>query len=87
MKLQLFHRWYCPYSAKVRNFIKDNNLESQIDFREVDDDDESGARLVELTGGEQVPCLEVEGRPILESEDIIHWMKDHLLGRGDAVIT
>lgn len=87
MKPELYHRWYCPYSAKVRNFIKDHNLEAQVDFYEVDEDDEAAGRLVHLTGGEQVPCLVIEDKPMLESDDIIEWMNVHLLGRGDAAIT
>lgn len=87
MKPQLYHRWFCPYSEKVRNFITQHNLDEQIDYRDVEDDSESAGRLVYLTGGEQVPCLEIDGRPILESDDIISWMKEHLLGRGEAAIT
>lgn len=78
MELILFHRQYCPYSKKVREFIESNNLKSQIQYKDVEEDRDAMERLVKLTGGQQVPCLVIDGRPKLESEKIITWLKENL---------
>lgn len=82
MKPELYHLWLCPYSEKVRNFITENNLEEHIVYRDVHDDSVAAEKLLELTGGEQVPCLVINDQAILESDDIIDWVKNHMLGSG-----
>ena len=78
MELILYHRQYCPYSKKVRDFIEKNQIKSQIEYRDVEEDSDAMERLVKLTGGQQVPCLVIDGRPKLESENIIKWLKTNL---------
>lgn len=87
MDLILYHRWYCPYSKRVRDFIEQNNLQSQIQYRELDESIDNIERLVRLTGGQQVPCLVINGRPKLESEHIIEWLRENLLSQKDANVT
>lgn len=77
MQLELYHRGPCPFSAKVREFIFENDLESEIDFFDIDEDQGRREKLEELTDDHQVPCLVVDGKPILESDDIIDWLEDH----------
>lgn len=83
MKLELYHRWGCPYSAKVRDFIKANNLEDQLKMIEVDESDNAIEKLMELNNKAQVPCLVIDGEPLLESDEIINWLEENLIGTSD----
>ena len=85
MKLELIHKWACPYSARVRDFIEEHGLKDRIAFMEVNETDGVKDRLTELTGKTQVPCLVIDGEPKLESSDIIQWLDQNLVGtRGEA---
>lgn len=79
MDLVIYHRLYCPYSKRVREFIEKNGLRQNIEYFEIDEDADAIQKLVNLTGGQQVPCLVINGRPKLESEHIIKWLKSNLL--------
>ena len=76
--LELYYRKFCPYSRKVRDFIAENGLLSQIETYEIGQDREAMARLKNLIGGQQVPCLVIDGKPLLESEDIIAWLANNV---------
>ena len=78
MKLELYHRKECPFSAKVRDFISTHGLKSQIEYHDIDEDDASLDRLMQMNDDEQVPCLVMDGKPMLESDEIIAWL-DHSL--------
>ncbi len=85
MKLELIHKWACPYSARVRDFIEERGLQDQIEFLEVAEAEGAKDRLAQLTGKTQVPCLVADGEPILESRDIIQWLDRNLGGaKGPA---
>ncbi len=73
--IELYHRQMCPFSKKVRDFIESNDLKSRVQYRDVAEKKEYMARLQDLTGREQVPCLVINGQPLLESDDIIAWLK------------
>jgi glutathione S-transferase len=77
MKLELFHRQDCPYSAKVRECIAGRGLESEIEYRDVDAEPEAMEQLIQLTGDEQVPCLVVDGKPMLESDAIVAFLESY----------
>ncbi len=74
MKLELYHMEQCPYCRKVRNFIEKNNLKSKIKYFDIIEDGAAAERLMEMTNDEQVPCLVIDGKPMLESDDIIQWL-------------
>lgn len=78
MELRLFHKWTCPYSAKVRDFIEENGIRDKIEYVDREEKDHA-QKLKELTGKTQVPCLMVDGKPMHESEDIISFLKENLL--------
>ena len=84
MELELYHRWGCPYSARVREFINENGLERQVKMIEVDESDTAIETLMQLNHSPQVPCLVIDGSPILESKDIINWLDENLLGNSDS---
>jgi len=77
LNLRLFHKWQCPYSARVRSFIDENGLGDRIDYVEITEVEGARDKLAELTGKTQVPCLVVDGRPILDSADIIDWLRQN----------
>lgn len=87
MKPELFQRWYDPECAKVREYIEKNNLSSQVEFVDIDEDDFGSSELISLRGSDEVPCLVIDDVTIVGSGKIIDYLSDHLLGRGDAVIT
>lgn len=75
MKLELYHLQSCPYSAKVRDYIEANGLKSQVTYYEIDEDSAAHDRLMAMNDDDQVPCLVIDGKPMLESEDIIQFLK------------
>ena len=77
MKLELYHFEGCPYCAKVRNYIDEIGVKSQIQYQDIHKDKSAHDRLIKMNGDEQVPCLVIDGKPMLESDDIISWLKDH----------
>lgn len=83
MKLELYHRWACPYSAKVRDYISEHDL-SMIVFHDIDSDSDAENRLVSMIGEVQVPCLVVNGNPMLESDKIIRWLGDNMTTTSQA---
>ncbi len=84
MTIQLYHRWSCPYSARVRDFIQEHELAGQIQYIELSEVDEAEPELIKLTGRSQVPCLVVDGEPTLESSRIIQWLQAKLVDTEGA---
>jgi len=84
LQLELIHKWACPYSARVRDFIEERGFKDQIAFMEVSESEGARDRLEQLTGKTQVPCLVADGEPILESRDIIQWLDQNLGGAQGA---
>ena len=83
MALQLYHRWHCPYSKRVRDFIEVEKLGDRIEFIEIGEVGGADTKLNELTGHSQVPCLVIDGKPMLESAEIVQWLQTNLVDGGD----
>ena len=79
MDLVLYHRWHCPFSKKVRDFIEAHQLKSHITYKELDEVNGAIEELVSLTGKQQVPCLVINQNPMLESDEIIAWLDQNLV--------
>ena len=79
MNLQLFHKWQCPYSARVRDFVDEHGLGDRIDYVEIQEVEGAKERLAAMTGKSQVPCLVVDGKPMLESGAIVQWLQQNLV--------
>jgi glutaredoxin len=77
MKLELYHFESCPYCKKVRNAIDKMGLKSKITYYDTLEDSAANDRLLELNDDDQVPCLVIDGKPMLESDDIIDWLKEN----------
>jgi glutaredoxin 3 len=78
MKLELYHFESCPYCRKVRNYIDQAGIRSRITYFDTHKDPAANARLVEMNDDEQVPCLVIDDKPMLESDDIIDWLKSNV---------
>ena len=79
MNVQLFHKWQCPYSARVRDFVDEHGLGDRIEYVEIQEVDGAKDRLAAMTGKSQVPCLVVDGKPMLESGAIVQWLQQNLV--------
>ena len=75
MKLELYHMEGCPYCRKVRNYIDTAGIKSLITYHDIEKDEASDKFLTEMNGDDQVPCLVIDGHPMLESDDIITYLK------------
>lgn len=78
MKLELYHFESCPYCAKVRKAIDEMGIKSKIDYHDILKDPKAHERLMKMNDDEQVPCLVIDGKPMLESDEIIDWLKSNL---------
>ena len=76
MKLELFKRDTCPYCVMVMNYIEQSGR-TDVEYRDISTSPEDRARLVEVGGKQQVPCLFIDGKPLYESMDIIAWLREH----------
>ena len=74
-ELTLYLTAWCPYCVKVKNYLQGRGIE----VAEKDTSADAAARdeLISLTGKTQVPCLVIDGTPMLESGDIIQWFEDN----------
>ena len=79
MNLQLFHKWQCPYSARVRDFVDEHGLGDRIEYVEIDEAEGAKDKLAQMTGKSEVPCRVVDGKPMLESGAIVQWLEQNLV--------
>ena len=74
---ELFVKSSCGFSLWTLQALDNLHLTETLPVRNVTEDVDAMARLRELTGKEQAPCLVIGGEPLLESADIIK----HLVSR------
>ncbi len=72
--LELYKFDTCPYCQRVMRHIKKLGLSEQVTLRDVRRDGDAQAELIALTNKTQVPCLVIDGTPLLESRDINRWL-------------
>jgi len=73
LDLELYKFDSCPYCQRVFRAVE--RLGLPVRTRDVIEDDAAAARLVEVGGIDQVPCLFVDGKPMYESEDIVAFLE------------
>ena len=76
-ELKLYSNPGCPFCRKVTSFMDSTGIELDIE-----DPYSSRAALAafrDFSGGTQIPCLSINGEPMLESDDIIIWMQENIL--------
>ena len=75
MEVTLYETQSCPFCAKVRRFLEENDI--AVPAKDISENSENRRELVEIGGKSQVPCLVVDGRAIYESDDIIAWFQEN----------
>lgn len=72
--LKLYYKPTCPYCVKVLNYMGENNIET-IELLNVDEIDGLRAELNERGGKTQVPALDIDGKIMYESDEIVEYLK------------
>lgn len=71
----LYYFEACPFCQKVLRKIDELHLSDQIEFRDTMKNPEYRDDLMKLNGNTQVPCLVMDGKPMLESNDINEYLQ------------
>ena len=71
--LVLYSMESCPFCQFVLTYLNDNNI--TLEIRDIIQQSEYRAELIEKGGKSQVPCLLINETPLYESMDIIEWFK------------
>ncbi len=75
--MELYYKETCPYCQRVLSFLK--GKKHSIRLKEIIVNPEFRKELEAISNNNsQVPCLVVEGRPMLESGDIIEYLRKRL---------
>lgn len=64
----------CPFCVRVMRVIEAHDL--PVTYRDTRKDTGARQELIQLTGRTQVPCLLIDGKPMLESRDIVRYLQD-----------
>ena len=64
MKLELYKKDFCPYCQKVMRFIKKNELNDLIEYKDITKNLENKEYLIEHGGENMVPCLFIDDKQI-----------------------
>lgn len=75
--LRLLYFPSCPFCRRVLDFIEAQGRQD-VDLVNIRTDPGAEEYLVEKTGKTQVPCLFIDDEPMLESKDIINYLKEDL---------
>ncbi len=73
--LTLYHQEFCPYCRKVLHFMEAENI--KLNLKNVFEKAEYRQELISKGGKSQVPALEIDGKIMYESNDIIQWLKEN----------
>lgn len=66
----LYYFEACPFCQKVLKRIRELGIQDKIELRDTRKESKFLDELKKLNGKTQVPCLVVNGKPMLESDDI-----------------
>ncbi|HLG19610.1 MAG TPA: glutathione S-transferase N-terminal domain-containing protein [Bdellovibrionota bacterium] len=75
MELILYHFEGCPYCTFVKNAI-DRLQVPDVQYRDILEQPQYRDELVKMNGTRQVPCLLIDGKPMLESADIVRFLEE-----------
>ena len=73
-ELVLYKYDACPFCRYVMSAVVD--LKVPMTYRDTRREPEARAKLIEVGGKSQVPCLFVDGVPLYESRDIVNFLRD-----------
>ena len=77
LELVLYKSDSCFFCGFVIERIKGLNFE--IPNKDIHQDPQARRELVEKGGKSQVPCLFINGKPLYESQDIVHFLETQVL--------
>ena len=72
-KYTLYQFPECPFCQLVLREL--DKLDVEMPTKNTRTDSEARQELIELTGKTQVPCLVINGEPLLESSDIVDYLR------------
>ncbi|MBF0289683.1 MAG: glutathione S-transferase N-terminal domain-containing protein [SAR324 cluster bacterium] len=75
MQLELYYFDSCPFCQKVTSVIEQLKIQDKIIMKNIHQNQEYAQALVQMNGGRQVPCLVIDGKPMLESADISQFLQ------------
>jgi len=75
--LVLYYSHTCGFCTKVLRFMEANHID--IPMKNIKDSSDSSEELRTLSGGIQVPALVINGKPLLESDAILEWLKNNMM--------
>lgn len=75
---ELYKKNACPFCQKVMTFMKKNAIQG-FEMKDIVEDPKNKEDLITRGGKNQVPCLFIDGKALYESEDIIQYMREHLI--------
>ena len=78
----LFVKSNCGHSLKAILGRDNLHLQDQVPLKNVTDDSSALDQLNSLTGKDQAPCLVVDGKPMLEADDIVRYFATHATDIG-----
>jgi glutaredoxin-related protein len=77
----LYIKSRCGFSLRTMNARVNLHLENKVQLVNVTEDPAVMDKLRSLTGKEQAPCLVANGKPLLESADIIRYLVTKTTGQ------
>lgn len=84
--LTLYSKESCPFCHRVLEIAQNLNIE--LDVKDIEDDELLASELVERGGKQQVPYLvdTDKGVSMYESSDIIDYIRDNYASTGTAAV-
>ena len=79
----LYVRTGCGFSLRALNARVNLHLEDKVRVENISESRTAEVALEKLTNDDQVPCLVVNGKPMLESEEIVKYLVLRTTGRWD----
>ena len=67
----------CPFCQLVLREL--DKLKIEIPIKNTRTDPVARQELIDLTGRTQVPCLVIDGEPLLESSDIVNYLRQEYI--------
>jgi glutaredoxin 3 len=71
--LLLYQSSWCPYCNRVTDYLDQRGI--VVPMKDTGNDPVTKQELLAINGKTQVPCLIIDGKPMLESSDIIKWFE------------
>lgn len=81
-ELVLYGHDFCPYCRRVYRALAAMDID--VPRRDTWDAGDARRELMALNGTTQVPCLLIDGEPLLESNDIVDWLRAYAVSGASS---